>query len=96
MTNLSEPQTYETLYARMQAIVAQLEAGELPLEAALALYEEGVAVAAACQHMLDAAGLRFKNFRQASGGGLAPGRSSPWLSSRRTATRAGSSGYSSF
>ena len=71
MTNLSEPQTYETLYARMQAIVAQLEAGELPLEAALALYEEGVAVAAACQHILDAAELRIQELQ--TGIGRRPG-----------------------
>ncbi|MEP7190110.1 MAG: exodeoxyribonuclease VII small subunit, partial [Roseiflexaceae bacterium] len=38
--------TYESLYTRMQAIVARLEAGQLPLDEALALYEEGVTVAA--------------------------------------------------
>ncbi len=59
----TEPQTYEALYARMQAIVARLEAGELPLDEALALYEEGVAVAAACQHLLDAADLRIQQLQ---------------------------------
>jgi exodeoxyribonuclease VII small subunit len=52
--------TYESLYARMQAIVARLEAGELPLDEALALYEEGVIVAAACQRLLDEAELRIQ------------------------------------
>ena len=52
--------TYESLYARMQAIVARLEAGQLPLDEALALYEEGVTVAAACQRLLDEAELRIQ------------------------------------
>jgi exodeoxyribonuclease VII small subunit len=64
--------TYETLYARMQEIVAQLEAGELPLDRALALYEEGMEVAAACQRLLDAADLRVRELQ----GGVP--RSGPW------------------
>jgi exodeoxyribonuclease VII small subunit len=63
MTKSTEKPTYETLYARMQAIVARLEAGELPLEEALALYEEGVEVAAACQHLLDEADLRVQQLQ---------------------------------
>jgi exodeoxyribonuclease VII small subunit len=56
----SSPQTYEELYTRMQQIVAQLESGELPLAEAMALYEEGVKVAAACQAILDRAELRVQ------------------------------------
>ena len=63
--------TYESLYARMQAIVARLEAGELPLDEALALYEEGVEVAAACQRLLDQAELRIQELQP--GGGTRPG-----------------------
>jgi exodeoxyribonuclease VII small subunit len=63
MTTSSEQPTYETLYNRMQAIVARLEAGELPLAEALALYEEGVAVAAACQRLLDEAELRIQELQ---------------------------------
>lgn len=61
------PPTYETLYARMQAIVAQLEAGELALEQALALYEEGVEVAATCQRLLDQAELRIRELQPGGG-----------------------------
>lgn len=57
------PQTYETLYSRMQEIVGRLEAGELPLEQAMALYEEGTRVAAACQRLLDNAELRVQELR---------------------------------
>jgi len=63
MTKTTNKPTYETLYARMQAIVARLEAGELPLEEALALYEEGVAVASTCQQLLDQAELRIQELQ---------------------------------
>lgn len=52
--------SYEALFSRMQQIVAQLEAGDLPLSEMLALYEEGVALAAACQRLLDEASLRVQ------------------------------------
>ncbi|HEU5012327.1 MAG TPA: exodeoxyribonuclease VII small subunit [Roseiflexaceae bacterium] len=55
--------TYEELYARMQEIVARLEAGELPLAEALALYEEGMRVAASCQQILDQAELRLQQLQ---------------------------------
>lgn len=59
----SEPapgEEYETLYSRLQQIVEQLESGDLPLAQALALYEEGVATAEACQRLLDHATLRVR------------------------------------
>jgi exodeoxyribonuclease VII small subunit len=67
MTNTTDTPTYESLYARMQAIVARLEAGLLPLDEALALYEEGVAVAAACQRLLDEAELRIQELSPSAG-----------------------------
>jgi exodeoxyribonuclease VII small subunit len=67
MTNTTEKPTYESLYTRMQAIVARLEAGQLPLDEALALYEEGVAVAAACQRLLDEAELRIQELSPGAG-----------------------------
>jgi len=67
MTNSTDGPTYETLYARMQAIVARLEAGELPLNEALALFEEGVALAAACQRLLDEAELRIQELQPGTG-----------------------------
>jgi exodeoxyribonuclease VII small subunit len=71
MSKSTTAPTYESLYARMQAIVARLEAGELPLGEALALYEEGVEVAAACQRLLDQAELRIQELQP--GGGTKPG-----------------------
>ena len=63
MNTSPEPSTYETLYTRLQAIVARLETGELPLAEALALYEEGVGVASACQRLLDEAELRIQELQ---------------------------------
>ena len=63
MKTSSDTSSYETLYTRLQAIVARLETGELPLAEALALYEEGVTVAAACQQLLDTAELRIQELQ---------------------------------
>jgi exodeoxyribonuclease VII small subunit len=52
--------SYEALMERFQQVVERLETGELPLAEALALYEEGVALSARCQHLLDAAELRIQ------------------------------------
>jgi exodeoxyribonuclease VII small subunit len=62
----SDQPTYETLYTRLQAIVARLEVGELPLAESLALYEEGVSVAATCQRLLDTAELRIQELQVGS------------------------------
>lgn len=63
MKTSADTPSYETLYTRLQAIVARLETGELPLAEALALYEEGVAVASACQQLLDTAELRIQELQ---------------------------------
>jgi exodeoxyribonuclease VII small subunit len=57
MPNLSQL-LFETAWAELQTIVAQLESGELPLEDSVALYERGRQLSAHCQHMLDQAELR--------------------------------------
>ena len=60
MMNIETNESYETLMQRLQAVVERLETGQLPLAEALALYEEGVALAAHCQQVLDAAELRVQ------------------------------------
>ena len=60
---------YETLMARLVAVVDRLETGELPLAEALALYEEGVALGAACQKLLEAAELRVQQLSPPAEGG---------------------------
>lgn len=62
------PESYETLMQRLQQVVERLEIGELPLAEALALYEEGVALAARCQQLLDAAELRVQQLSAGADG----------------------------
>lgn len=60
MTGTDSPQTYEQLVERLQQVVERLELGELPLAEAVTLYEEGVALTARCQQLLNSAELRVQ------------------------------------
>jgi exodeoxyribonuclease VII small subunit len=60
--------TYETLMARLTAVVDRLETGTLPLAEALALYEEGVALGAACERLLEQAELRVRSLSASEAG----------------------------
>lgn len=59
---------YEQAFAELEAIVATLEAGEDSLDASLALYERGQALAKHCSALLDRAELTV---RQLSGDEMA-------------------------
>src|SRR5215470_9228425 len=50
--NKGQEQSFESSLASLERIVANLESGELPLERALELFEEGVALARRCQTQL--------------------------------------------
>jgi len=50
--------SFEEALARLEEIVQRLEEGDLPLQEALALYEQGVALSRRCQDLLDEAELR--------------------------------------
>jgi exodeoxyribonuclease VII small subunit len=47
--------TYEQAVSELEAVVARLEGGDLPLEEALRLFERGVALARHCAGRLEAA-----------------------------------------
>jgi exodeoxyribonuclease VII small subunit len=49
---------FETAFSQLEAVVQQLEEGDLPLEEAMELYERGMALAGRCQSLLDQAELR--------------------------------------
>lgn len=51
---------FEQQLARLEEIAGQLERGDLPLEQALALYEEGVGLSAAAERRLAEAEQRVK------------------------------------
>jgi len=55
MSRKGKALNFEERLARLQAIVAALEAGDRPLEESVTLYREGLAHAAACREKLAAA-----------------------------------------
>jgi exodeoxyribonuclease VII small subunit len=55
--------SYEQAYALLEETLAALESGELPLEQALQLYEQGAKLAAHCAALLDAAELRVRQWQ---------------------------------
>jgi exodeoxyribonuclease VII small subunit len=55
-----EPRDFEDALARLEAIVKDLEKGELPLEASLARYEQGIRLARFCSEKLEEAEKRIE------------------------------------
>jgi len=51
---------FEGAYARLEEAVARLQIGNLPLDDALSVYEEGMALSAQCQRLLERAELRVQ------------------------------------
>jgi exodeoxyribonuclease VII small subunit len=68
-----EPLAFEEALGRLDETVNALESGQLPLEDALRLYEEGVRLARHCQEMLDRAELRIQRLRLDEGTGAHDG-----------------------
>ena len=56
----SEELTFESAFAQLEAIVGKLEAGDLPLDEAMALFEQGQKLAALCSARLDEAELKVQ------------------------------------
>ncbi len=54
------PQDFETALAQLEALVAKMESGTLPLDESLAVYEQGVELARICQRRLDHAEQQVK------------------------------------
>lgn len=52
--------SYEAAYQELEALVARMESGELPLGESVALYERGQQLAAHCQALLEEAELKIK------------------------------------
>lgn len=55
MSAPKKKETFENQLKRLQAIVAELENSDVPLEKSVALYKEGVELAKACREQLKAA-----------------------------------------
>lgn len=65
-----ETLTFDAALAELQRTVAELEAGGQPLEAALTLYERGVALQAHCERLIADAELRVQQLVARAGGAL--------------------------
>lgn len=55
--------SYEQAYTQLEQTLEALESGDLPLDQALALYEQGAKLAAYCATLLDAAELRVRQWQ---------------------------------
>ena len=60
--------SFEQLYSRLEAVTARLEAGDLALDEAVKLYEEGVDLARRAQALLADAEQRIERLREAYDG----------------------------
>ena len=63
---------FETALARLESIVTQLEKGDLPLESALKIFEEGVRLSKTCLKMLDEAEKKVEILLKSQGGKKRP------------------------
>jgi exodeoxyribonuclease VII small subunit len=61
--------SFEDALAELDETVRQLEAGDLPLDDALALFERGQRLSARCQGLLQAAELKVQQLAPKTGGG---------------------------
>lgn len=55
---------FETALRDLEAVVAQLESGELPLEESLKAFEKGIKLTRHCQSALQAAELKVKELTE--------------------------------
>lgn len=60
--------TFEEAMSRLETIVSQLEKGDLPLEEALALFEEGAGLMKQCSKALDQAEQKVAKLLPGAGG----------------------------
>ena len=54
-----QSKTFEQSITRLEEIVRRMERGEVPLEEALALFEEGTGLVASCTKQLDEAEMKI-------------------------------------
>jgi exodeoxyribonuclease VII small subunit len=70
--------TFEQAYGQLERITRDLEAGDLPLDAALALFEQGARLAELCDRLLSAAELRVRQIIPDGAGGFDAVRFEDW------------------
>ena len=60
----TQPQSFEQLYERLQETLRKLEDGNLPLDQAITLFEEGSKLADECRRLLSDAELRVRKIEE--------------------------------
>ncbi len=63
-----ESMSFEQSLKRLEAIVARMERGDVPLEEALSLFEEGTGLVSACSRLLDEAQLKVVQLTKGADG----------------------------
>ena len=61
---------FDRALTEFKAVVEKLEAGNLPLEESISLFEQGVLLQTRCERLLNEAELRFQRLVDATGGQL--------------------------
>ncbi|MEW5978023.1 MAG: exodeoxyribonuclease VII small subunit [Acidobacteriota bacterium] len=69
---MTKPKDFETALRRLEEIVRKLENGDLPLAAALELFEEGVNLSRFCQGKLEEAERKVELLLKKSDGTIQP------------------------
>ena len=64
----SQSQCFEASVARLDEIVQKMECGDVPLEDALKLFEEGTQLVASCTKLLDEAELKVVRLTKGADG----------------------------
>lgn len=57
---MTQSMSFEQSLARLESLVSRLESGDLPLDQALAEYEEGIGLVRSCRSLLDRAELKIQ------------------------------------
>ena len=71
MEDNKKEMTFESAIARLEEIVRILEGGQAPLDGALSMFEEGVALVKLCNSRLDSAEQKVKMITLGENGELA-------------------------
>jgi exodeoxyribonuclease VII small subunit len=68
LSDKAEPADFEKALAELEALVARLERGDLPLDEALKTFERGIALTRHCQSALKAAQQKVEILLSSNGG----------------------------
>ena len=65
---MEQSKTFEASLTRLEEIVKKMERGDVPLDQALALFEEGTGLIRSCSNMLDEAELKVVRLMKGADG----------------------------